>query len=76
MDIGCSTRQAARKLKVALITLQRHVTSGRLPSPPIQTVGGVRVRLWSERDIERAKRELKTVKPGPKPKSKKRGAPK
>ena len=45
-----STKQAATKIGVSWITLQRHVTSGKTTVPPLQKVGGVTVRLWSERD--------------------------
>ncbi len=53
-----STKQAAPKIGVSWITLQRHVTSGKIAVPPLQKVGGVTVRLWSERDIIRVKKHL------------------
>lgn len=59
-----STRQAAKKLRVALITLQRHVAAETFVVPKLQRVGGVRVRLWSEADIKRVRKELVDVKPG------------
>ena len=63
-----STREAARKLGVHLITLQRHVSAGSVPAPAMQSVGGVKVRLWTARDIERARKILATIKPGRKKK--------
>ena len=53
-----STKQAATKIGVGWITLQRYVTSGKLTVPPLQKVGGVTVRLWTERDINRVKKQL------------------
>jgi hypothetical protein len=63
-----STREAAKKLSVSLITLQRHVAAKTFPVPALQRVGGVRVRLWSERDIKRTRKKLAGVKPGRKKK--------
>jgi len=66
---GFSTREAAQKLGIHMITLQRHVSSGTLDAPPMQKVGGVKVRLWTERDIAKARKALKTISvPGRKPK--------
>jgi hypothetical protein len=64
-----STREAAKKLGVALLTLQRHVMARTVDAPPLQKVGGVRVRLWSARDIEKARKVLATIKPGRKKKA-------
>ncbi|MBZ5513904.1 MAG: hypothetical protein LAN62_03485 [Acidobacteriia bacterium] len=38
------------------ITLQRWVSQGKLPAPPKRRIGGVSVRLWSSRDVERVQR--------------------
>jgi hypothetical protein len=59
-----STREAARKMGVALITLQRHIAKGTITAPKLQTVGGVTVRLWTGKDIAQAREQLrKRVKP-------------
>jgi hypothetical protein len=63
-----STREAAKKLNVSLITLQRHVAAKTFTIPALQAVGGVRVRLWSESDIKRTRTELAKVKRGRKKK--------
>jgi hypothetical protein len=63
-----STREAAKKLGVTILTLQRHVSAKTVLAPPIVTVGGVRVRLWSDPDIEKARKILAGVKPGRKKK--------
>ena len=65
-----STREAAEKLGVTLLTLQRHVSAGTLNAPPLQKVGGVTVRLWTALDIDNARTILADVKPGRKPKKK------
>jgi hypothetical protein len=64
-----STREAAEKLGVTLLTLQRHVSAKTVDAPPLEKVGGVSVRLWTARDIEKARRFLAGVKPGRKKKT-------
>jgi hypothetical protein len=64
-----STRDAAKKLGVVLLTLQRHVSAKTVDAPPLQKVGGVSVRLWSARDIERARKVLSGIRPGRKKKA-------
>ena len=63
-----STRDAAKKLGVTILTLQRHVKAKTIDAPPLQRVGGVSVRLWTARDIEKARKVLAGVKPGRKKK--------
>jgi excisionase family DNA binding protein len=65
-----STSQAAKKLGVTLVTLQRHVSSGRVKAPKLGRVGGIKVRLWTDRDIDKARKILATIKPGRKPRKK------
>lgn len=65
-----STREAAKKLGVTILTLQRHVAAETVSAPPLQKVGGVTVRLWSNRDIEKARKVLAGIKPGRKKKAK------
>jgi predicted DNA-binding transcriptional regulator AlpA len=59
-----STRDAAKKLGVTILTLQRHVSARTFPVPPIVKIGGVSVRLWTARDIKRARKALAGIKPG------------
>ena len=55
-----STREAAKRLGVSLMTLQRYIADGNwIKAPALQKIGGVRVRLWSGRDIARAKKLMK-----------------
>ena len=53
-----STRDAAKKLGVSLLTLRRHVSAKTVDVPPLQRVGGVSVRLWANRDIGKARFSL------------------
>ena len=64
-----STRQAAQKLGRTILTLQRHIATGTIDAPPLVTVGGVKVRLWTARDIEKARKVLKDIRPGRKKKA-------
>jgi hypothetical protein len=64
-----STREAAEKLDVTILTLQRHVSAKTVNAPPLQKVGGVMVRLWTARDIEKARRVLSGIRPGRKKKA-------
>lgn len=59
-----STREAAEKLGIALVTLQGHVAKKTFAAPPLVKVGGVSVRLWTDKDIARARKVLATLKPG------------
>jgi hypothetical protein len=64
-----STREAAKRLGVTILTLQRHVTAKTVKAPPLAKVGGVSVRLWTTRDIENARKVLAGIKPGRKKKA-------
>jgi predicted DNA-binding transcriptional regulator AlpA len=52
-----SSREAAKMLGISLMTLQRYIADGNwIKAPRVQKVGGVSVRLWTARDIERARK--------------------
>jgi len=59
-----STRQAAEKLGISLITLQRYIASKKITVPPVTRVYGVKVRIWTEQDLAKAKRILLSIKNG------------
>ncbi len=59
-----STREAAQKLGVTHISLRRYIAAKKIPMPPVTTVGGVRVRLWSDRDIDKVREVLPTIQNG------------
>ena len=57
---ACSSREAAKQLEISLMTLQRYIADGNwIKAPALQKVGGVKVRLWTERDIKRARKLMK-----------------
>jgi excisionase family DNA binding protein len=51
-----STSEAARKLGIHPITLHRWVLEGRIKAPKKQHIGGVVVRLWADRDVDRVRK--------------------
>jgi len=61
---GISTREAAEKLGISLISLQRYIAANKISAPKLQRIGGVRVRLWTDRDIKRVRKELPGIKNG------------
>ena len=61
---GYSTREAAKQLGLSLPTLNKYIALKLIPIPPVTRVGGVRVRLWSELDLERVRKLLPTIKNG------------
>ena len=59
-----STLQVARRLGIGNSTLSRHILAGKVPAPKETMSGGMRMRLWSESDIERLRRVLPKIKNG------------
>lgn len=53
-----STPEVARMLGMHQPHLQRAISKGRVTAPPITNIAGLRVRLWSKADVERARKEL------------------
>jgi len=56
-----STTEAAKKIGVHRVNLQKAIAQGKVQPPPVLSLGPVKVRLWSLRDIERARKALKRV---------------
>lgn len=56
MTKAYSTLQVAKLLGVTSDTLHRWIREGRIEAPPIQSLGRMKVRLWSEEDISKAKK--------------------
>ena len=54
-----TTRQAAKIVGVHRITLQNWITDGSVPAPKIQVIGESSMRLWTERDIAKARKAIK-----------------
>ena len=61
---GISTREVARKLGISLISLQRYIAAKKITAPKLQRLGGMRLRLWTDRDIKRVRKELPGIKNG------------
>jgi hypothetical protein len=51
-----STLEVARAIDVNKSTLLRWLRAGKLAEPTQKTVAGVMIRVWSEKDLERAKK--------------------
>jgi excisionase family DNA binding protein len=51
-----STAQVAEILAIGTDTLHRWLKEKKVVAPKLSFVGGVRVRLWSEQDLDAAKR--------------------
>jgi hypothetical protein len=60
-----STTKAAEKLGMHRVNLQNAIKQRKLPAPKLSKIGGVNVRLWTTRDIERARRVMRTAKKNP-----------
>jgi predicted DNA-binding transcriptional regulator AlpA len=56
-----STREAAKKLGLDVRSIQRYITTGKIPVPPIQTLGGGKFRVWTEQDIEHVRQVLPKI---------------
>jgi excisionase family DNA binding protein len=67
---GYTTAQVAKVIGVSKNTLLKWLYSGVLQEPKHSQVGGVRWRIWSKSDVERARLLKGTLKSGPKPKRK------
>lgn len=61
---GYSTREAAKKLGLSLITLKRYIAAKKVPSPSLIQVGGMKVRPWTDKDIDRVRKVLPNIKNG------------
>lgn len=59
-----STREAARKLGLDWRTIQRYIAAGKIPVPPVEVIGGGKLRIWKIQDIERVRKLLPKIKNG------------
>lgn len=67
-----STVQVAKKLGLQQSNLQRAIAQGKVQAPPLVSVGPVKVRLWTPKDVERARKALGKRKKGKTPSKKSR----
>lgn len=56
-----STREAAEKLGLHLVTLQMYIAAGKIPAPPLLTAGKGKLRIWTDEDIERVREILPKI---------------
>jgi hypothetical protein len=56
-----STQQTAKKLGIDVRSLNRYIAAKKIRAPELSRVGGVKVRLWSDRDIERVRQLLPKI---------------
>ena len=56
MDRKLSTQEVADKIGVSKRTLLRWLYAGKVPEPKRQAMGGIEVRLWGPRDVQRARK--------------------
>jgi hypothetical protein len=62
IEYGCDV--VARMLRMHQPNLQRLIAQKRIPFPPLQRVGRLKVRLWAARDVVRAKKALRESRKG------------
>jgi hypothetical protein len=51
-------------LGISLISLQRYIAARKITPPKLQRVGGVRIRLRTDQDIRRVRKELPGIRNG------------
>jgi predicted site-specific integrase-resolvase len=56
-----TTRQAAKGVRIALVTLQRWIADRKVKAPRLAVRHGRAVRLWTERDMSQLRRIKKQV---------------
>ncbi len=59
-----STREVAKHLGLHFTTFHRYIAAKKIPLPPLTRIGGVKVRLWSEKDIEQVRKLLPRIQNG------------
>jgi excisionase family DNA binding protein len=59
-----STRDAAKQLGLDVSTLSRYISAKKIPAPRTLTTGGITVHIWTQRDIERVRKLLPTLRNG------------
>lgn len=65
---GYSTAQVASLIGVSKSTILNWLREELVPEPERSNVAGIDWRVWSDADVERARKLKGTLKSGPKPK--------
>jgi excisionase family DNA binding protein len=53
-----STTEVAKMLGIQRPNLQRAIRQRRIPFPPLERVGRLKIRLWTKADVERARKAM------------------
>lgn len=56
-----STFQVAKQLGISKSALSRYILAGKVEAPRETMAGGIKLRLWSEEDIERLRQALPKI---------------
>jgi predicted DNA-binding transcriptional regulator AlpA len=56
-----SSEQVAKLVGISNACLSRYIRDGKVAAPPETMAGGMRMRLWSESDIERLRKALPKI---------------
>ena len=56
-----STREAAKKLGLSLLTIQRYIAAGKISVPPVRRLGGGKFRVWTDEDVEHVRQLLPKI---------------
>jgi len=54
-----SSREAAKQLGISLMTLQRYIAAKKITAPRVRMFGAIKARLWTSRDIERVRKQMR-----------------
>ena len=65
-----STREAAQKLGIDRVTLQRYIVKKLISVPAMKSLGGGKFREWTDREIERVRKQLPKIRNGRKKRQK------
>jgi len=67
-----TTSETAQQLGVSRQTLYTWIERGQIDAPKPLKIGRSTVRLWTKNDIQKARKFVGTLKPGPKGKKRKK----
>jgi predicted DNA-binding transcriptional regulator AlpA len=68
-----TTRQAAKKFGISMMSLNRYIAAKKIPAPEVKKLGGLKFRVWTEAEIEHVRQLLPTIANGRKTRYQKQG---